>query len=360
MNLRTLLLVSIQLLWIPHAFADEVQLAGQIFTQYGSRNQGDVLSNEFAITRAELGTYVKVSDYWHGEIRLEGFRSATPQSLIGLDLNSFAVRVNRAWGGVQMKLSDDVTGQINFGLVIDPWIVTAERSFGLRGLQPTIYERSRLFDTADLGVSLRLDCYDELFRLHASLTNGEGRRQVEQNASKNLTVVASTTPLKMSLNEQKLSVRLALIYRLGSVGVANVESSRYGGQVSVEHPMISIGGALLRAQGVNFRGDQVADILTVWGHGRVIKNWIHTYVVFDQWRADISLEDSALREISAGLYTNLGYDGTQVLRLFAGTRILRYESNASPLAGATEAFNSVGGEVKLELTVSNMWSMNEQ
>ena len=285
----------------------DVDLEAQMFAGYRFEDTEAEDFNEFALTRAELGAWLRFNPHLGGELRVEAIRSAGPQSLIGVDGDSLVLRAKRAWAYARVK-ADPVIIDLRAGLIPDPWIDTLEMSYDLRGISPTAGELTTFFDTSDLGASAIVDLKQGLARLQVAATNGEGRNQAEQNTGKNTTAVLSVQPLRLTLGGEPAALTLLAFYRDGSVGVGKARSNRVGGGVTFTSVYGWAGAEYMRADGVLGR-DQQGEALAAWFNAPVWANWVGLVGRFDQFSLNSEADDAARTIISGGIYSDLVYPG---------------------------------------------------
>jgi hypothetical protein len=332
------------------AHADEptrsLDVDAQLFGGYLRTDSDDVATDAYDLGRAELGT----RGDWNGragfELRLEAVRSATPQSLFGIDGNSLVVRVKRAWGRVDIPLCP-LTLELRGGLVPDAWIEASEAGYALRPVSPLLAERGAFFDTSDLGFAAVLDWRGRA-TLQLSTTNGEGRRQVEQNDGKNTTLVASGVPWVGELPYfGAAALRVAVGARDGSRGLQSAKDRRLAFAASLTGPRVDVGAELVLADGYEGQGSRDARGVAGWLSAGVWERWIGVYGRVDSWTADVDSEDADDRSgartlVSAGVWSDpvppgwLGA-GEAGLRVFLGVQRESAGDDAGPFPGVPEA-----------------------
>jgi hypothetical protein len=239
--------------------ADRLALSLEIFgdANYISRT-GDNLS-ELRLDRGEVGAAVRMTTHTGAELRLESVRSAAEGGALGIDGNSLVVRIKRAqvYGDYER---DQLRLDGALGMTPDPWIASLEDSYTVRPLSATASERLLGWQTSDLAALGRVS-YGPA-RLSVSIGNGEGQRYPERNTGKTTTAVAEVVPLASP------RVRLAAMFRDGSVGQASTRERRFGGSATVSHKLASAGVEVVRAQGVGDHGEVEATVVGAWGEVR--------------------------------------------------------------------------------------------
>ena len=314
------------------------ELSGELFAGYGARSTDALATNEFELERGEVGIDFVWGEHFGAELRLEVIRSATAQSLAGIDGDSLVARAKRAWGYTDTE-SRAGRFELRAGLVPDPWIEAVESSFDLRGSGPTVGERAGLFDTSDLGAAARWGYRGGLVDVHAAVTNGEGRNQVEQNGGKNTTVVVTFRPLEFDLAGQTARIDFHLAGRDGSTGAGSSRSHRLAAAAALCQPSFGAGVELIRAYGVGDRSDRDADALGAWGNARLYGPWLGVVAraaLIDQDRAAAETWE---RVVAIGLFTDLrDRDGVR-FRVYALAEDDRFGTNAGPFPGVSAAVN---------------------
>ena len=313
-------------------------LRGQIFADWELRAwEGDSF-NAFELRRAELGAGFRWRKLGGMFLNLEGVRSASPESLLGVDGNSFLLRVKHAYAFGDPELGP---GRLilRAGLIEDAWVSRLESNFGLRGYDATSSERTRLFETSDLGVTVGYDLLDELAALRVSATNGEGRNDVEQNRGKNTTIVLTTVPFKPELLGEQLRTGLHLGYRDGSVGVGRARNHRVFGSVFAAHPRAELGAEFVRALGVENDGAIEAQVISAWLRAEPIERWLGAFFRYEQFDANLDVDDDLVRTLQGGFYSDLLRDrlSRSRLRLYLAGELAQRDINSPEVPGVPTA-----------------------
>lgn len=311
------------------AYATDVAIQAQVFGGYYQTLSPDNLGS-FEVTRAQLDSYFDLTSNAHARVMLETFRSASEQSLFGLDGNSMATRLKLGLVEGRGELAS-VNWMLRAGLIPDTWIDTLETLYPLRGLSPLMSESMQLVDTGDLGAELKLALLDELLELRVSATNGEGRRQVELNEGKNLSAVLA---VNTELTETS-KLKGLLFYRDGSSTAANIANHRLGSAVQLSHHRFGLGIEAMQTQGLNGRGSIEALGLGGYAYGDLIPTWLGLAASFSQLTSDDS--DTAL-DLSTAVYSDFGAHPQpgKSLRVYAGYRRNQRASLSGNLESTTE------------------------
>lgn len=244
-----------------HSFQEHAPyLSGEIFTQLSAIEAGVQRISNFELSRAEFGMQ-SAPQVWAWELRLEGIRSAGQDSLMGIDGDSFILRVKRAWGSYQLEKSSwSLVTRI--GLIPDLWHLRIMSAFPLRALGASQGEREGFQDTSDLGASWTLSAYDQSIFL--SVSNGEGRRYPEQNQGKNVLI-----GLQLSAPLFEHRTYLSIAYQDGSKGPSSSRNHRLYGVVCWPSSRLNLGITGTYAWGYRARPEQ--EVLAIQG-------WLATWI----------------------------------------------------------------------------------
>ena len=272
------------------ASAEELIISGEVFNHFKNQSSSAQNFNSFDLERAELGIQSSQDPRWGGELRLEAVRSAGPDSLMGIDGDSFVMRLKRAWGFGKFQ-SEDWSFTARYGLIPDQWHLMVMRAFPLRSIGPSQGEREGMQETSDLGFCLDLEYQGH--RLFMSLTNGEGRRYQDQNVGKNILIGA-----QFSAELLNGILHVSTAYRDGSKGPnASRDHRLYLSSVwSSQH--LSIGTIGSRAWGLKDRASLTANALQTWIAAWLIPKYLGAYLNFEWVRyqhiSPIALETDEL------------------------------------------------------------------
>ncbi|MFN3200820.1 MAG: hypothetical protein ACE366_20645 [Bradymonadia bacterium] len=319
----------------------QLQLDTELFAGYAMDEVPDGETfDEFFLERAQVGVRGRWTPELGAELRLEAVRAATPDSVVGVDGDSLVMRVKRARVSWQLVLLG-AQFRVEGGLAPDIWIETLERAYRLRGVASTLVQRGGFSDQADLGVIVGAQLFSGKLRLMASLTNGEGRNEREQNSGKNATVVASVKALTGRLWGGPLDVSLHGMYRSGSRGVGLARDDRLGGAVTVLHPRVGLGVAYTAADGYAGRATLEATALESWLEVVVSPRLLGLFGRFDQW--DPAAQDAALdatrNRITGGVFTHVAGSTTTLerVRLYVFVQQDAFGTDAGPVPGVGDA-----------------------
>ncbi|MBL8744543.1 MAG: hypothetical protein JNK04_25720, partial [Myxococcales bacterium] len=154
-----------------------------VYTQYVLSVRDDVEEtdwyHEFELPRA----HARIDAAFEGaraRVMVEGVRSASEGSLLGVAGDSFVLRLREAW--VAYTAWDIV--ETRLGLVPTMTIGPVESLWGMRMVAPTAIERAGLLSPADLGGTLRGLFPKGFGWVGAGAYNGEGYTQRELNRGK--------------------------------------------------------------------------------------------------------------------------------------------------------------------------------
>ncbi len=309
------------------------------------RASGDADFNEFELGRAEVGAGFREVGLGGFVLNLEFIRSASAESLFGVDGNSLIARAKHAFAFADPDLGPGKL-RVAVGLIHDPWISTLEAGYRIRAMRPTASESSGLFDTSDLGASLDYSLWDGLGEVTVAWTNGEGRNQNETNTGKNATIVASIRPLHTKLLGSDAILGAHFIWRDGSVGQGFLPNHRLGGALTWTHRRFEVGAEIILADG-SARRDVPSQLASAWADVDIVDQWLGVFAAFDSHNLNTDLDEASKLGISAGIYTDLiarkdafswrnsdaPQAGLQRLRLALHGRTDSYESQAGALEG---------------------------
>ncbi len=315
---------------------------GQLFSSYDQDFSDAQNFNEFRLERAQLDV-VFAWQKWAGfDIGVEAVRSAGPDSLFGIDQNSIVARFKYGFASATPKLGPGVA-QLRAGLIPELWIESVEAGYELRGVSPLAAESSRMFDTSDLGASAGYSAWDGLAQLRISLTNGEGRNQVELNSGKNTTIVLDVRPLTVHFWGGEGVLGLHAGWRDGSQGLGQRRNHRAMAAVTFRHPRLGAGVEYERAFGYLGRGSRDADVFGAWANVAAVSHWLNIFGRFDHLTTDLDTDSSNVDSLYVGVFTDLlpraALPEARRLRLYVGYRHRAFGDNAGPVPGAPAAAN---------------------
>jgi len=324
---------------------------GQVFAGYQAlfSEAGDF--NEMRLDRADLGGCVTHESGGGVLIGLEAIRSAGPDSLFGVDVDSIVIRVKHALGFFRTELGPGEV-LVQAGLVPDPWIASVERRYDLRALSPLLAERGLFFDASDLGASASYSALEGRIAASAAYGNGEGRNQIEQNTGKNLTLVLSGSPLVLDLPGGRLDVTLHAAFRDGSIGVGSARNHRLAGALTVVHPRARAGAEIAHARGYRGRGEIDALGFGAWLSGTILDPWLGVAGRLDVLDANTAGAGTAKLTSTVGVFGDLVSQTDAAtpfrLRLHLAWQHTTHGAAAPPLPGAAGAIDDDRLSVVLE------------
>ncbi|MEZ4462485.1 MAG: hypothetical protein R3E66_22725 [bacterium] len=308
--------------------------------------------NAFDLDRMEVGLGLRKTNLGGVFVNVETLRSATPESLFGVDGNSLVLRAKHAFAFGDPELGPGRL-RVALGLIADPWIVTLEDGYRLRSVRALASETSGFFDTSDLGVSLGYDLWDGFGELTVAWTNGEGRNDIEQNTGKNATVVASVRPWAPEIWGQTATLGLHAVWRDGSVGRGFAPNHRLGGAVTLTHPSFGFGAEFVQATGTQ-DADVDARLVSCWGDFDVLSHWLGVFAGFDFHTLNVDASDTSVTTLQGGVYSDViarapmtswrhdiaSQPGLSRLRVALHGRSATYQAAAGALVGSPNLSNS--------------------
>ena len=335
----------------------ELVVRGRLFTHFHYTQMEPEPFNEFEIREVQLGFEMNWNRFVGMELLLEGLRSAQPQSLFGIDRNSFVFRFRRAWAWGRFGFTKYDKWEIRLGLIPDPWVGAMQKTYTLRGLSPLLSEHSGFYGPSDLGAAVQVSVLEGLVSLQYAYTNGEGLNMTEQNRGKNSTILLSLRPLRFRWLGEMAELNLHGSYRDGSVGAGFAKNHRAAAGLTLTHRRFAVGGEFVFADGVMGR-DQQGNALGLWAHGYVLPRWLGLIVRYDRWTLDANKENTGLQRLFAGVYSDLARfkyrNRPQLFRLYLTYQYQSSEANAGPVAGVPQA--NEAHRVLLLLSIQGAWT----
>lgn len=320
---------------------DGLSLFAQIFGRYEYIQLPETSTSRFELRRADVA-----GRYGFGPlaamVRLEGVRSAGPDSYFGIDQNSFVLRVKHAYAEVIPEW-DFLALRVRAGIVPDVWIEALQRDYDVRAFSPFLAERGTFFEVADLGASAALALWGGRITAKFALTNGEGYRQVELNGGKDATFVLSLRPLPDLNSLAPFDLALHFVARDGSRGYGSTRDHRLGGAVTWRHPWIAGGIEYTYAFGYAGQATREASGLGVFANGILWPDWLGFALRYDRNDAGVALGEAATHDISLALVPGISWGtakGMGRARLFCSGQATFVEKYAGPVGGVPEASQS--------------------
>jgi hypothetical protein len=334
----------------PAASPTRLALAVELFGRYGYVTAGGTSTSAFELDRAELGASVELGGGVTGELRLESLRAADEQSLLALSGDPLVIGVKRAWGGYARAVGGEVRIGGRLGLIADPWIASIESAYDLRALGPTAAEDAGLVESSDLGAAITATWADRV-TAEVAVTNGEGRRQIEQNNGKTTTAVVTARLATFALVGDEESVRVHVGGRDGSTGAAEVRGHRLLGGVTLDGARLGAGLEAARGYGVGDRGDVVATTVGGWLRAQLVPRRLGVIARFARLDPDGAIASDARTSLAGGVFTDLpvGASRARRARVYALAWAVRYGPAAPPLPSAAAAANATGVSIVLDL-----------
>ena len=329
-------------------------LEGQLFAGY-SYTQADAADfGAFELGRAEAGLRGFWRDRFGLEARLEAIRSAAPQSTMGIDGDSLVLRVKRAWGHAR-PTTGTLPTEVRLGLIPDPWVEAVEEGYSLRPVQPLLAEFGGFFDASDLGAAAVVG-YRDWVRVAAAVTNGEGRRMIEQNEGKDTSVVLTLKSPSLVLGPLGGHIaRGHVAYRDGSLGPGSAKNSRLAAAATLDGEVLSLGVEGIQADGIAGDGARRALGLGAWLSVAPLPPWLSLFGRYDRIDTDRDMDAASRSLITTGASTAppLGVPGAW--RAFLVLQVERHQAQAAPLPGVVDAVDAT--RVLLVLATSGAWGL---
>jgi hypothetical protein len=314
----------------------------ELFTGYRYTDTGAASAHEFDLDRGELGLSLDWAGILGGELRVETVRSASPESLMGIDGDSLVLRAKRAWGSARLDRGP-VVAEVRAGLVTDPWIEALDRAFDHRAVDPSLAERAAWIDASDLGAVAAGSLYGDRLRLALAFGNGEGRRRLEQNEGKNLTAVLAGRPLRGTLRGEEAHVDVLLLARDGSAGPGSSRSHRFGAAIAFDLGLARGGIEVQRALGAGGRSAIEAEGLGAW-LAATWRPWrVGLVARLDELDLDRARADTGRQIVTAGAWVDPAPSWVPRdarLRLYVLAQDERFGPQASTVPGVVEAFGA--------------------
>lgn len=348
--------------WAIPAAGDDtgVFVGAQLFTGVDATvaaTAPDAALPAFRLDRLELGGGGRFQRRLGGLVRLEAIRSAAPQSAFGIDGNSLLPRLKLGYGDASgaFAIGDvDVDVELRAGLVPEVWLETLERRLGARGLLPLPSERAGLLSASDLGATLAVAIADGLVDVRLAIGNGEGRTELERNASKNIAAVVVVVPVVVDVFGAPLALGGQLGGRFGTLGVADVADHRAAAALFASHPRLRAGVEAAAGQGVQQRAEQRPVVLGGFVDAVVVPAWLGVALRADTSSVDVDVARSFVHRGLLAAFCDLGTDAATApngrARLFAGVEGIVVDDAAGPLPGIPAAGNGLRAFVQFELT----------
>lgn len=258
---------------------------------YHVRSANNVTDNQFVVSRTEVSAGAREAGVGGGVVTVEAVRSASPESLLGLDGNSLVLRVKHAFAFADPDLGPGKL-RVAAGIIPDVWIDNLEEGYRLRSARPPLSLETAFFDSSDLGARAGYSAFDNRIELNIQFTNGEGANQLEMNEGKNLTAVITVRPLKLEVADEAMILALHGVVRDGSIGPARARNHRFGGAWTLSHPLFQAGTEVVFADGYQSRSDRKPWFAGTWAEGLVFRDLLGVWAAFDYVQLNPDAEDA--------------------------------------------------------------------
>lgn len=285
----------------PHSrAAPELTPRARLMTHFAHLDDGAETTSRFDLDSLELGLEARWGQRFRLEAQLDATRSASPQSLFGIDGNSVVFTARRALAALSLPLGPGEL-VIALGILPDP-VISSIENLDLRAIDDALADTGRFLPRSDLGASLRYD----LGRLALTLavTHGEGARDVERDSRKDLIAVLEATPLRFEALDETAELKLLLTGRTGSRGVGSVPHDHLGGSLALVHPRLVLALEAHRSFGhdgreVDAMGLSAVSALTVY-------EGLALTARYDWLDLDLDLDESSARMLDLGVLLSIG------------------------------------------------------
>lgn len=269
----------------------------------------------FVLERAELGATFRSPPGFEAALTLEAVRSAGAQSAFGIDGNSLLPRFKHAWAGLDLSFSVldvPLSATLQVGLVSEPWLLRLEPFLGTRALGPLASDDAGLLDPSDLGVNGGLSLAGGLVAVDLSVRNGEGKREIELNADKDVVAVVSTGH-ELRLLEDRLDLAAMVMARHGTRGISSAPEERVALGAGVRHARFHSGGELQWARGDEGDAGRDRVLAALFGDVTLLPRWLGVAGRGALDLTEAKLPETAIVAGSLAFFTELGHDGQGAL-----------------------------------------------
>jgi hypothetical protein len=222
-----------------------------VYAQYGLALRDEAGKtkwfHEFELTRAHAWLGASWGDA-HARVLLEAVRSASEGALLGVAGDSFVARVREAYAGYRFFQYVDLRA----GLLPTLTIPVVERSWGMRAVNASGFERTGFGSPADLGVTVVGSFPKGFGFVGVGGYNGEGYTRRELNRGKNVEIAAEVHPLAHLPVARPLAVFGS--YMSGSSGTGSARANRIHAGLAWQGGLVRGGAAFGYAMGVGDEG----------------------------------------------------------------------------------------------------------
>lgn len=325
------------------------------FAQLAARFDATWLGGEgfsrFDLGRAELGAAWLATDPDVGAVvQLTLVRSAGPDSLLGVDGDALVAALSRAYAYYRVDLGEAGVVTASLGMLPHAWFASLEPSYDLRAIHPLAADGLDLLPRDDLGVQLAWASPGDRAGVRLAVMNGEGARQVELDANKDLDVVAYGAPWVIGWLGEQGRLLVALGLRRGTRGAGSVTDDRYLAALAFAHPRLGVGVEGVFARGFADRSDRDVYTVAAWSRAEPLPDRLGVYARWELARLDADVASSERSVLDVGVYTELAADAPPLgrLRLSLGYRAERFGAAAGAVAGAPEVSDNDTVLLRLE------------
>lgn len=299
--MRFLLVFGAVVSWESIALASpDITPRARVLTSFAHIADESDTTSRFDLDSLEVGLRVAWGQTFFIDTQLDAVRSASPDSLFGIDGNSILLIARRALVDLRLPLGPGHL-RMSLGLLPDP-VVTAIETADLRILDDALADVGLFLPRSDLGASLRYEL--AWASLTLAVTHGEGARDVERDDRKDAIAMLEVTPVRLEFLGDEAELRLMVSGRTGSRGVGSVAHDHLGAWVALIHPRVNIGLEGHLAWGYDGRP---VDALGVSGTGAFgVLDGLFLTARYDWLDLDQATEQTSLRTLDLGLMMSLG------------------------------------------------------
>ena len=217
--------------------------------------------NEFSLPRGDFGVGAGNHEFYTN-LRVQSFRSATKNSLMGLDGNSFVLRLRHFILGYHFDIFK-IPVTITSGLVPDLWTSRMIEAVGFSEITSPMTTKNGFTELSDVGFISRLGLVRDFLDLSIQVTNGEGMKEAELNEGKNISARLDLHILKNE-SESSPALSVSLFGREGSRGISSAKDHRFATMFDFSWQEFNSGLSFIYADGKNKRSNLKSNGLTAW------------------------------------------------------------------------------------------------
>lgn len=304
----------------------------EVFAQYSYRvTEGEDGDSDwfhvFDVPRVHL-SLTGETDTVTGRVLVEGVRSGSEGSLIGVGGNSIITRLREAYAGYRGL--DWL--EVDAGLVPTLAIPELEGTWMLRAVSAVPEEQTGLLSPADVGGKVKLILPKNYGWVGAASFNGEGYTNRELNRGKSAVGAFSVHPLP---GGPVAPLAVFASYTSGSTGTGLSRADRATGALLWQGRVVRAGVAATHGWGLDDDGTRRTLLIDVFAHVRPWRGLILGARGW-QWNRDTDASDDKLLRITAAA----GWEVDRSMQVFlAGTRSMPGDDTQAALPGTdyTEA-----------------------